>query len=135
MSNAPRVQAVVIPLLRAALDNDVTVSSWIPDVDDRSFPIVNVRALGGRDSGWYAQLKLPVVEITAYGNETLEATELLMDDALNAIEDAVYKQTDVPGVGHLHSMFITFAPGQFDSPYDDTWRVQALIQLGVRPSA
>jgi hypothetical protein len=42
----PRIQEVVLPLLKAELPG-VQVVSWVPDVEDREFPIVNVRRLGG----------------------------------------------------------------------------------------
>lgn len=128
----PRVQAVVIPLLRARLDPSVTVTSWIADVDHgRTWPIVNVRRLGGlpKDVDF---LDRPVIELTAYSDAGLVQTEDLFLDARQILWDAWKLQTVVPE-GYIHSYFETFGPTQFDSPYDDTWRIQGLIQLGLRP--
>jgi hypothetical protein len=127
----PRIQAVVIPLLRARLDPSVMVTSWVPDVLDRRYPILNVRRLGGlpRDVDF---LDRPVIELTSYHDGGLIPCEDLYMDARQILWDAVKNQT-VTDAGYLHSIFETMGPTQFDSPYDDTWRVQGLIQLGLRP--
>lgn len=130
----PRVQAVVLPLLRARLDPSVTCTSWIADIDHgRTWPVVNVRRLGGlpKDVDF---LDKPVIELTAYSDQGLVPTEDLYMDARQILWDAWKNQTVVPGVGYIHSYFETFGPTQFDSPYDDTWRIQGLIQLGLRPA-
>lgn len=126
----PRVQEVVLPILRAALP-DVMVTSWIPDIDRRTLPLVNVRRLGGITEH-PTLLDLPVVELTAYHDDNLEACENLLLDAREAIYRAVEAQT-LTDAGYLHSYFETLGPTQFDSPFEDSWRVQCLIQLGVRP--
>lgn len=133
MASVPRVQSVVFPILRAALPG-VTFTSWIPDVDKRVYPLVNIRNLGGRSSPDNRKLRLPVIEITAYAPDTLEAAQDLADNCLDILDDAVYTQK-LTSVGYLHSIFITFPPSQFDSPFDGVWRVQTLVQLGVRPLA
>lgn len=128
----PRVQAVVLPLLRARLDPSITVGSWIKDIDHgRTWPIINVRRLGGlpKDVDY---LDKPVIELTAYSDVGLVETEDLYMDARQVLWDAWKLQTVVPA-GYIHSYFETFGPTQFDSPYDDTWRIQGLIQLGLRP--
>jgi hypothetical protein len=130
--NIPRVQEVVIPLLRAGLDPGITVTSWIPDVDQRTYPIVNIRRLGGLPVD-VDLLDRPVIEMTAYGDVGLVETENLYLDARQVLWDAWKSQTVVAGKGHIHSYFETLGPTQFDSPFDDTWRIQGLIQLGLRP--
>lgn len=127
----PRVQEVVIPLLRARLDPSVHVTSWISDVLDRTYPIVNIRRLGGlpRDVNF---LDRPVIEMTVYHDKGLIEAEDLFGDARQILWDAVDNQTLTPA-GSLHSIFETMGPTQFDSPYDGTWRIQGLIQLGLRP--
>lgn len=127
----PRIQEVLIPILRDALPG-VTVTSWVPDVDDRVFPILNIRRLGGlaRDPNL---LDLPVIELTAYAQGGLIVCENLFLDARQVIWDAVDAQT-LTSAGYLHSAKETMGPTQFDSPYDDTWRIQGLIALGLRPS-
>lgn len=129
----PRVQEVLFPVLRPMFPG-VTFSSWISDVDHRDYPIVNMRRLSGLPRNDLAKLDRPVVEITVYTRDGLVATEDLYLDIREAIWDMVGNQTVVPSVGYLHSFFETFAPTPFDSPYDGTWRVQGLIQLGVRPA-
>lgn len=127
----PRVQEVVLPYLREQLPPEVTVTSWIPDVDKRTFPIVNIRRLGGLpvDPDTFDRA---VIEMTAYTRDGLVATEDLYLDCRHLIYRMVDKQIVTPA-GYLHSYFETMGPMQFDSPFDDTWRVQGLIQLGIRP--
>lgn len=127
----PRVQEVVLPILRAELPDNVSVTSWIPDVDRRTLPLINIRRLGGISENPHL-LDLPVIEITCYHGENLEACEDLLMDAREALYRAVQAQT-LTDAGYLHSFFETLGPTQFDSPIEDSWRVQCLIQLGVRP--
>lgn len=127
----PRVQEIVIPVLRAELPG-VNITSWVPDVDHRTYPILNIRRLGGLAVD-VRRLDRAVIEVTAYSRDGVVGTENLYLDARTVIWDMVDKQTVVPGVGYLHSFFETFGPTQFDSPYDDTWRIQGLIQVAMRP--
>jgi len=127
----PRIQAVILPILRAALPG-VAIGSWVPDVDYREYPYINVRRLGGIP----ADVELfdrPTIELTVYGNVDLPTTEELYNQARLAIWRAWKYQTVVPAVGHINYYQETMGPTQFDSPFDDTWRVQGLIQLGLRP--
>lgn len=126
----PRVQAVIMPALRAELPG-VTVVSWYPDVSNRPFPMLAVRRLGGiaRDP---RRLDQPVIEMTAYTQESLPATEDLYLDAREVILDMVDNQTVTPS-GYLHSFFETMGPISLDAPFEDSWRVQGLIRLGLRP--
>ena len=132
MSVMPRVQAVVLPLLRDALPG-VKIGSWVEDIDYRTFPMLNVRRIGGRRYGeGPLELALPVIELTAYGNEGLVETEQLYEDALEALYEAVRLQK-LTDAGYLHSITETMGATQFSSLFMDSWRVQGLIQLGVRP--
>lgn len=126
----PRVQSIILPVLREALPG-VTVGSWYRDIDYRTFPILNIRRLGGVGPD-PKRLDLPVIEMTAYTQESLPATESLYMDAREVLLDMVERQTVTPS-GYLHSFTETMGPTPFDSPFEDTWRVQGLIQLGVRP--
>jgi hypothetical protein len=129
----PRIQAVVLPLLIARLDPSVTIGSWMRDVDhDRTWPVVNVRRLGGLPND-PQRLDKPVIELTVYHDQGIVPAEDLYLQAREVIYEAWLAQTVVPGIGYIHSYFETFGPSQFDSPFDDTWRIQGLIQLGLRP--
>lgn len=128
-----RIQEVVLPLLQARLDPSIKVVSWGSDVLDRTFPYIMIRRLGGLPVD-VDLLDRPVIEMTAYGNESLAATEDLYLDARQVLWEAWQNQTVVPTKGYIHSYFETLGPTQFDSPWDDTWRIQGLIQLGLRPA-
>lgn len=130
----PRVQAVVIPLLRAAPGLDgVTISSWVPDIDYREFPLINIRRVGGTRHGERPDLlDKTVIEMTCYTTTGLPDTETLYSEALEALYDAVLKQTQTDA-GYLHSIKETMGMTQFSSLFMDSWRVQGLIALGVRP--
>lgn len=110
---------------------DVEFGSWIPDVDQRKFPYVNIRRLGGLPTD-PELLDKPVIELTAYGDVSLPDTENVYLDARTVIYRMWLKQVVTPA-GHISSYFETMGPSQFDSPFDDTFRVQGLIQLGLRP--
>ena len=130
-----RVQKIALPILRAYPDLEgVKCGSWVEDVDYRNFPLINLRRIGGagRNKKRPNQMALSVVEMTAYGDEDLPATEDLYDVALEALYEAVRRQTVTP-YGHLASIRETMGATEFGSPFQDTWRVQGLIQLGIRP--
>lgn len=135
MEEMPRVQDVVIPLLRDAFP-DAQVVSWVPEKADRVFPILNVRRLGGLPVD-PEMLDLAVIELTCYGEQRLglPATERQLLRAQRTLWNSVKFQTVIPDAGYLHSYRQTMGPTQFDSPYDETFRVQSLIQLGLRPLA
>lgn len=128
----PRIQEIVLPILKAELPG-VQVTSWVPDVEDRNFPIVNIRRLGGLPVD-NDLLDRAVIEVTAYTDTNLIDCENLCLDARQVLWNAWKAQTVVSGKGSISSYFETLGPTQFDSPYDDTWRVQFLVQLGIRPT-
>lgn len=132
MPQMPRVQSIVLPILREALP-DVTVTSWGADIDYREFPMINIRRVGGVRHGEHPDLlDKPVIEMTVYTTVGLPETELLYMDALEALYEAVQKQTQTDA-GYLHSIKETMGMTQFSSLFMDSWRVQGLIALGVRP--
>lgn len=132
MSEIKRVQSIVIPILRDAF-HGVKVGSWVEDIDFRTFPMLNVRRVGGaRHRRKPKQLGKPVIELTAYGIEGLPETEQLYEDALEALYTAQHTQTQTPN-GYIHSILETMGATQFSSPFQDSWRIQGLIQLGIRP--
>lgn len=137
----PRIETVVLALLKQALPAHVEVTSWDPDVKRRSFPLFHVRQLSGLPHPTRPDLlDKPVVELTAYstGIDThykgYAGTKDLLLDAQSVLWNAVRNQTVVEDVGYLHSYFQTMGPIQLDSPFDSTWRWQSLIQLGLRPA-
>lgn len=149
----PKVESVARPILVAGLPDHITVVTWTPDVDRRTgapgldpdtdlkkYPLVKIRRMGGlADQKRPDLLDKAVIELTAYSTATdshyvgYGGTEDLLLDAQYLLHQAVRFQTVVEDIGYLHSYFQTMGPTQFDSPFDDTWRWQALIQLGLRP--
>ncbi|AXH48798.1 tail terminator [Mycobacterium phage Steamy] len=127
----PRVQQIVAPLLREGLPN-VTITTWVPDIDWREFPMVNVRRIGGiRNPDAPTLHTMPVIELSAYSNEGLIECEELYEQALDVLYEAVRTQKSTPA-GRLNSMYETMGATQFSSLYQDSWRIQGLIRLGVR---
>lgn len=129
----PRVQKVVAPILRGDPRlAGVTVTTWVPDIDFREFPMINIRRLGGiRNPKAPLLHSLPVIEMSAYSTEGLIECEELYEDALEVLFDAVRDGTQAPE-GYLSSIFETMGATQFSSLYQDSWRIQGLIRLGVR---
>lgn len=133
MTVTPRVQQVVVPILRGdeRLDG-VTITTWVPDIDFREFPLINVRRIGGiRNPALPTLHSMPVVELTAFSEEGLIECEELYETALDVLYDAVANQT-VTAAGHLQSLYETMGATQFSSMFQDSWRVQGLIRLSVR---
>ncbi|QJD50226.1 tail terminator [Mycobacterium phage Iwokeuplikedis] len=135
-----RVQKVVAPLLRAdpRLEG-VTINTWIPDIDYREFPCINIRRIGGIRNPKAPKLhKLPVIEMSAYTSINSDSAdagliecEELYETALEVLIDCVEEQRQTPA-GHLQSLYETMGATQFSSLYQDSWRIQGLIRLGVR---
>lgn len=127
----PRVQEVIVPALRSALPS-VAISTWIPDVDKRTYPFINVRRIGGTAVD-VARLDIASLEVAAFTKDGLVATEDLYLDARQIIWELVQSQT-VTEAGYLHSFRESIGPTNFDSPFEDSWRVQGVFQLGLRPA-
>lgn len=134
----PRAQAILIPTLQESLEVEypgIKVGSWVEQVLDRQFPLVNLRRVAGSNASKDPnRLDESVIEYTAYGDVSYPNTEQLCMDTRQIIYEMWAKQVVVPNVGYIHSFFQTLSPTQFDSPFDDTWRVQGMIQLGLRPT-
>lgn len=132
MPALPLIQDVVIELLKDKFP-DALIDSWIPNVDFRTFPIIGVRRIGGvRHEKHPTKLGFPVIELTVYGDVGEPETEELYEECLDVLYNAVQKQT-LTAHGYLHSIKETMGATQFDSPMTDTWRIQGLIQFGLRP--
>lgn len=137
----PRVEAVALPILRAGMPDHVDVVSWTKDVDRRTYPIIKIRRMGGLQNQKRPDLlDFAVIEVTAFSTAKdpkyagYSGTQDMLLDAQHVLFQAVRNQTVIPNVGYLHSYFQTMGPIQLDSPFDDTWRWQSLIQLGLRPA-
>jgi hypothetical protein len=95
-----------------------------------------VRRIGGpRNQKRPLQLGYPVIELTTYTEAPdgdLPTTEQLYEDTLEVLYEAVRKQTQTEA-GYLHSISETLGATQFSSLFQDSWRVQGLIKLGIRP--
>lgn len=124
------------PIVKSIIEDAIPglhVSSWIADIDDREYPFVNVRPLGGnRHRTRHRDLRMPVIELTAYANTEVRDASDLYDEVLDALFDAQLYQKTTPG-GYIHSIKETMGKTSFDSPFDATWRMQGLVKLGIRP--
>jgi hypothetical protein len=149
----PKIESVVRPILVSGLPDHITVVTWTPDVDHRTgaphldsaldlktYPLVKIRRFGGLPNQKRPDLlDRAVIELTAFSTARdshyvgYGGTEDLLLDAQHLIFEAVRNQKVVEDIGYLHSWFQTMGPIQLDSPFDDTWRWQSLIQLGLRP--
>lgn len=144
-----RPQSVILPVLRQALPG-VSVVSWIPDVDHRTFPLVAVTRAGGvRHPGRPRLLSHPEVDLSVFHAEGLVQAEELYEDVLDALFDAVDAQTVVPGAGYagsgadgseqpsqaayLHSLAESQGATLTESPFSDTWCVSGSVTVGLRP--
>ncbi|AGK85786.1 hypothetical protein Chy1_0019 [Mycobacterium phage Chy1] len=106
--------------------------TWVPDIDFREFPMINIRRIGGiRNANAPKLHSLPVVEMSAYSTDGLIECEELYETALEVLYDAVKNGTQTPA-GYLSSIFETMGATQSSSLYQDSWRIQGLIRLGVR---
>lgn len=133
MASFPRIQKVVMPILRAdpRLEG-VTISSWVADIDHRTFPLINIRRIGGRRNENAPTIhSAPVIEMTAFSTKDLIDCENIYETALDVLYDAVENQVVTPE-GYIQSMFETMGSTQFSSMFQDSWRVQGLIRLSVR---
>jgi len=127
-----RVQEVLLPILRNALGDEVQVSSWVADIDYREYPVVNIRRLGGeRAKRQPYKLDRPVIEITAYSAEGLPECEELYNKALKALFDSVGRDF-TGGRGYVCYVHENMGMTQFSSLFQDTWRVQGLVVVGIR---
>jgi hypothetical protein len=123
----------VLPILRQALP-DASVVSFVPDVDQRTYPLVLVTRAGGtRHETRPRQFGLPVIELEVIHDLGLVDAEKLYEDVLDALYNAVRQQITVEGVGYLHSLLERQGATSGPSPFPDTWLVRGVVQLGLRP--
>ncbi|MFI2841693.1 hypothetical protein [Mycolicibacterium sp. PDY-3] len=115
-----RPAEVILPVLRSALP-DALVVSVVPDVDQRTYPMVCIERSGGtRSENAPRLLALSEVDITVVSADGLIAAEELYEDALDALYDAL------PGVRE------TQGATEVESKYPDTWAVEGTIRVRVR---
>jgi len=128
-----RPQSVVVPLLRGdpRLEG-VTITTWVPDIDFRDFPLINIRRIGGiRNPDLPMVHSMPVIEMTVFSDKDLIDCEELYETALDVLYGAVKKQT-LTDAGSLQSVYETMGATQFSSMFQDSWRVQGLLRLSIR---
>ena len=112
---------------------DVNFTSWIPDIDYREYPLINIRRLGGtRDRDAPDWLDHPTIELTAFTDVGLPETEILYARALEALFEA-QKQQIVTELGHVSYVREIMGMTKVSSLFQDSWRVQGLMQIGIRP--
>lgn len=131
----PRVAKVALPILRAGFPDweEFQIGTWGEDIDFRKFPMINIRSVGGEPHELEPDLlNKPVIEMTVYSDEDIETAEEIYMDAYDVLVKAVKRQTQTPA-GYFHSIKTNMGLTQFSSLFMDSWRVQGLIQLGVRP--
>ena len=133
MADMSRVQKVLLPIFKGdpRLDG-VAITTWVPDVDYREFPMLNIRRIGGIRNPKDPTLQaFPIVEMSCYTNDSLIACEELYETALDVLYDAVKYQTQT-GHGHIQSLYEVMGATQFSSLFQDSWRVQGLIKFCIR---
>ena len=133
MATMPRIQKILVPVLRGDPRlAGVAITTWVPDIDYRDFPMINLRRIGGIRNPKDPRLhSLPVVEMSVFTNDSLISCEELYETALDVLYDAVDIQTET-AYGHLQSMYEVMGATQFSSLFQDSWRVQGLIRFCIR---
>ena len=127
-----RPEPPVLAVLRAALPG-VTVVSVVPDVDERTYPMVEVRRAGGtRNPDLPTLHSRPGVELTAVSDLGPIEAEELYEAALDALFDAVRAQTASADGCHVQSIRETSgaAPARPEAP--DTWAVEGSMSVSLR---
>lgn len=139
MSKLPRVFQIVKPILLAAEISGSYgtvgdgIYSWNPNVDYRPDLWIQIRRIGGvRHETRPTQFGLPIIELTCRTNVGLPENEQMYEDVLEVLYDAVRRQTQTDA-GYLSSIKETLGATQLSSEFQDSWRVQGLIKLGIRP--
>lgn len=128
----PRFQKVVMHILREEFGKEAHVSSWVNDIDYREYPVINVRRMGGyRSSRRPRMMDHPVVELTVYHDKGLIEAEEIYARCIDTLFRAWEKQQITPD-GHLAYVRETMGMTQISSLYQDSWRIQGLIQIGIR---
>lgn len=128
-----RPQAVLLPLLRAALGPDVNVTSVVPQVDNRKLPMVHVERVGGtRNVDMPDKHSKPVVRMTAAHDAGLVECEELYEASLDALYAAVRAQSVIPDVGYLQSLSEASGATEIPSGIPDVWAVGGTVQVSLR---
>lgn len=133
MTYMARPQKVLLEILRGDPRlAGVTVTTWVPDIDYRTFPMLNLRRIGGiRNPNAPTLHTLPVIELSCYSNKDLIECEDIYETALDVLFDAVRSQTQT-AEGSLQSFYETMGATQFSSLFQDSWRIQGLIRFCIR---
>lgn len=123
-----RPQPVVMAVLQTALPG-LSVASYAPSVDHRTYPLVLVQRAGGvRNESIPHLFSLPEVDVTVVTDDYPESAEQLYDDVLDALFRAARRQ----GPGGLHSVTEVAGPSPIESPFPDTFAVVGSLRVGIR---
>lgn len=131
MANVPpRVSAVIFPILREALPQTQVVS-YVPEISDRSYPLLVARRSGGVAVDMEL-LDRCRVDIQVWHHEGMGAAEELALSARAALLQA-WKQQRVIGGASIGRIVETSGPNHVRDPGDSAWRVQCSYELFIRP--
>lgn len=123
---------MLLALLRERLPG-VRFGSWVNDIDYREYPVVNIRRVGGyRSFSGPFGLDHPVVEITVYHDDGLVEAEELYSRVLDELYRIARDQRELDDGSSVAYVRETMGMTQFSSLFQDTWRVQGLIRVGIR---
>lgn len=129
----PRAVEFILPYLRDLFPN-YYFGTWIENPNFRNFPHINFKRVGGtrlyRRSKALSHQSIEMLVITQDDPAT---TERIYEDCLDALYNAVERQTVLPGGEYLYSILETTGAHFVDSPFDDTWAMQGVIRFGMRP--
>ena len=140
MSIMPRVQAVVLPILKLAPAlAGAKIGSWIENADFRTYPLINVRRAGGpgRNIDRPLRLQITQVEIEVITNVSQVATSAMYDDVLDALYQAVVTQQPAVDpdtglvVGYISSIYETSGATELSALFTGTYRTQGMVRLGI----
>lgn len=136
MSFMPRPAKILLPILRAGnyATPPAKIGTWVENIDIRQMPQINIRRISGRRNPKRPlTMNNPIIEMTAYGTVDLPTTEQMYEDALEALYIAWLRQTQT-AAGYIHSIREDVGATDLPSPFADSWRIQGLIQVGLRPA-
>lgn len=126
----PRVSAVILPVLRESLPG-VQVVSHVPEISDRSYPLLLARRNGGTAIDMEL-LDRCRVEFQVWHSESPGAAEDLALLARSSLLQA-WKDQRVVGGASIGRISESGGPNFVRDPGDAAWRVQSSYEILIRP--